>query len=195
MKHDALFILGLPGSGKGTQARKLSEKLGYYYFEMGEVLRHIAEDNTPFGKSVKNSLTHGNLLSDEDIVEVIKLELRHLEVGSGIVFDGVPRRVGQGKFLLDYLKNILGKTNFGTVVINITKEECVKRIAFRSSTAHRADDNEEAVNRRVQEQSATLVEVLDLLKGSSAVYEIDGMPPIEEVERAISSALNISDAS
>jgi adenylate kinase len=191
MKHDTLFVLGLPGSGKGTQARKLADHLGYFYFEMGEILRHVAADHTPLGDTVRYAMEHGDLLQDEDIVEVLKLHMRHLNPGQGIIFDGVPRRVGQGQFMLDYLRNTLQHNNFGTVVINIPPEECEKRIAGRVSQEHRADDTPEAVRIRVQQQLSTLSEVMGLLEKNSTIYQIDGTPPIEEVEKAIHGALGV----
>jgi len=191
MKHDCIFVLGLPGSGKGTQAKRLAEKLGYFYFEMGEILRHVAADHTPLGGTVRRAMEHGDLLQDEDIVEILKLHMRHLEEGQGMIFDGVPRRVGQGQFMLDYLRNDLKHRDFGTIVINIPPELCETRIASRAAQEHRADDTPEAVRIRVKQQMATLGEVLALLENNSTVYQIDGTPSIDEVEKSIHAALGI----
>src|SRR5437868_2637436 len=98
MQYDAIFFLGHPGSGKGTQARILSEKLDFFYFEMGATLREYAKQDTPQGRRTKELLASGVLFTDEDLIPVVTERLGTLPSDRGIVFEGIPRRRGQGEF-------------------------------------------------------------------------------------------------
>src|SRR5271154_1996435 len=102
MEFDVIFIAGPQGSGKGTQGKKLAEKLGFLFWGMGGILREICKEDTPLGKRIVALVDDGTLLSDEDIFEVLKARLPAVPRDRGIIFDGVPRRLGQAKFLIPF---------------------------------------------------------------------------------------------
>ena len=90
-----LIILGPQGSGKGTQAKLLVEKLGLVYLEMGEVLRELARKKTPLGEKIASFQSQGKLVTDEIIAEVLKSFLTEENFKKGILFDGFPRNLSQ----------------------------------------------------------------------------------------------------
>ena len=97
-KFDAIFILGPQGSGKGTQAKLLAEKLGFFGWDTGGVLRKNADVVTSSGEKAGDILKTGRLFTDEELLSVVKKELESLPRDQGIVFDGIPRRTGQAGF-------------------------------------------------------------------------------------------------
>lgn len=97
MDLQVIFIVGPQGSGKGTQGKRLADKLGFLFWGMGDVLREIQSDIVFASKIAM--LNRGTLLPDDLIIEILKNRLPKIPAEKGIIFDGVPRRVGQAEFL------------------------------------------------------------------------------------------------
>src|SRR4051812_46165981 len=102
MDYNVIFVAGPQGSGKGTQGKKLAEKLGFFFFGMGGTLRAILKEGGPLASKIEK-IEGGELLSDDLIIEVLKERLAAIPAGQGIIFDGVPRRIGQAEFLIPFL--------------------------------------------------------------------------------------------
>src|SRR6185503_20728256 len=95
-KHiDTIFFIGPQGSGKGTQAKLLAEKTGFFYWEMGAIFRAMSKSGTELGKKIGELIDQGVLLDDDIWLEVVKHKLAELPKGHRVIFDGVPRRIGQ----------------------------------------------------------------------------------------------------
>jgi len=182
------FILGPQGSGKSTQAKILAQKFDLFYWEMGDILRELGQGNTPLGKQVRELTDQGVLLSDEMIIEVAKQKLHELPSDRGIIFSGIPRRTGQGVFLLEYLRSN-GWTNLITLYIDVPRAEGVKRLLLRANAEHRVDDTPEAIDFRLKQFEEAIAPVVEHLKVSTRFITIDGTPPIPEVTREIDEAL------
>src|SRR5690349_16705033 len=99
MDFNVIFVAGPQGCGKGTQGKKLAEKLGFLFWGMGGMLRAILKEGGPLAAKIQ-VIDDGTLLSDELIIEVLKERLPAVPPGKGIIFDGVPRRLGQAEFLI-----------------------------------------------------------------------------------------------
>lgn len=191
-QYDAIFMIGPQGSGKGTQGEKLAEKLGYFYWEMGAILREEAKKDTPFGQKVKNLIDNGHLLEDEELFRILNTELPEVVKHKRILFDGVPRRVGQGAYLIHYL-NQNGFNQFATVFIDVPKEESVKRLLERAHHEFRHDDTPEKIAYRLDVYDQETKPVLKFLEGIGDFYKIDGVGTIEEITQRINQALNLND--
>ena len=96
-------MLGPPGAGKGTQGRLLSERIGAPRVSTGDMLRAAIASGSALGRSVKETLAKGNLVSDEIVVGLITERLREADCAHGAVFDGFPRTIGQAEVLDDLL--------------------------------------------------------------------------------------------
>lgn len=191
MEIDAVFVVGPQGSGKGTQARLLSERLGFYFWENGAILRSVAQESTDIGKKTKELLETGNLLSDEFLLSIVEGKLHALPKDRGIVFDGLPRRVSQAEFIIDLLGK-LGKNKLVTVFIDVPKEECLKRLMHRADVEHRADDFKGAIEVRLNAFEKETKPAIQYLKENTTFITIDGQPPIEAVTAQIDHALQVS---
>ena len=184
------IIFGPQGSGKGTQARILAGKLGFFYWEMGGILREVAKEESGLGREVKNMVDNGILLPDELLYKVVESRLSKININQGVIFDGIPRRLGLAEFLLGYLKS-QGRENFTTLFIDIPKEESLARLLLRAKTEKRADDTKEKIEFRLEQYYKDTLPVVDYLKIQSNFIEIDGRPGMGEVTQAINQKLNI----
>ncbi len=189
-KYDAIFLIGPQGSGKGTQGRLLAERLGFFYWEMGGILREEAKKDTPFGRKVKGLIDEGLLLEDNELLRILNMELPEVTTHQRIVFDGVPRRVGQGVHLISYLHRE-GFTKLATIFIDVPLDESVKRLTERAHHEFRVDDTPDKIRRRLQIYQSDTLPVLDFLKTLSDFYNIDGMGSVEDVTNRINEALEI----
>jgi len=189
-KLNTIFFIGPQGSGKGTQAKILAAKLNFFHWDMGSILREVAASDTDLGKKVKNLIDTGVLLQDNDLYEVVTYKLDQISPDLGVIFDGIPRRVGQAEFLLNFLKK-QGRQNFATLFINLPKTESLARLLKRGEIEKRADDTKEKIEFRLAQYEQDTLPVLDFLKKQGEFFNIDGQQGVEEVSKAINLALGI----
>ncbi len=187
---NTIFFIGPQGSGKGTQAKLLAKRLNFFYWEMGGILREIATGNSILGLRIKKLIDSGILLNDDDLYQVVKLRLSQIPIDQGVIFDGIPRRLGQAEFLIGYLKE-QNRTEFSTFYINLPKDESIKRLLKRAELEKRADDTLEKIEFRLAQYLEETVPVLDYLKKQGQFFEIDGSPTIEEITKKINSTIRI----
>jgi adenylate kinase len=189
-KIDAIFFIGPQGSGKGTQARKLSEKLAFFYWEMGGIIRQTAQQDSELGTRAKDLHDRGVLFPDEILLEIFKSHMDEIPLDTGVVFDGIPRRVGQAHYVLDVLNN-QKRTNLVTIFLDLPKEDSVSRLLKRAEVENRADDTKEKIEFRLDQYYHDTVPVLDLMREHTTFITIDGRPSIDEVTKAINTALGL----
>jgi len=187
MDYNIIFIAGPQGSGKGTQGKKLAGKLGFLFWEMGGTLRALLASGSELGKKI-SAIDHGTLLSDELIIEVLKDQLPLIPHERGIIFDGVPRRLVQGKFLVEYLKEH-GMDKMATIFIDVPREECVRRLLLRAQHESRVDDTPAAIAQRFKDYDDAIKPAMNYLKEHTAFITIDGMPSPEVIAESITMAL------
>lgn len=191
MDFDAIIILGPQGSGKSTQGKRLAEKLGFFFWDTGEVLRDIYKKGGPLAEKLAPGMEHGVLLSDEIIIEVLQERLPALSPTQGVIFDGVPRRLGQGQFLLEFLKGQKRKRPV-TVFVDVPREVSHERLLRRASIEKRADDTPEAIAERLRAYDETMRPVMEYLRAETTFITIDGRPSVEEIEKNIDAALGLA---
>ncbi len=181
-----IVLLGAPGSGKGTQAKLLSEKFKIPQIATGDILRQEVAAGTGLGNKAKAAMEAAELVSDEVVLGIIQARLSRPEARTGFIMDGFPRNIPQAQEL-DAMLARLGKPVQLSVLVDVDREVLMKRITGRRSCPscgaiyniyfsppkvpgkcdkcgsvlqHRSDDNEESVRKRLQvyeQQSAALV--------------------------------------
>jgi len=191
MDLNVIFFIGPQGSGKGTQAKILAKKLDFFYWEMGGMLRGMKDENTDLARKVTDMINQGILLPDDILLEVVKQKLDEIPAGKGVIFDGIPRRIGQAKFLMDYLKG-QGRKDFTTLYISLPREESMKRLLLRAQKEGRVDDTPEKIEFRLQQYEKDTIPVLEYFRKETNFIEINGQPPIEEVAKSINEALGLA---
>lgn len=188
---NTIFFVGPQGSGKGTQAKMLAKRLGFFHWDMGAILREVAASGTVLGIRIKQLIDSGVLLTEEDLYQVVKLKLNEIPSHNGVIFDGIPRRIAQAEFLLEYLKS-QGRKDFSTISINISEAESLKRLLKRGEIEKRADDTEDKIKFRLKQYEEAIVPVIDFLKTNTDFIEIDGSPSADEVAHKINDALELN---
>ena len=127
LNFDVIFMTGPQGSGKGTQGKRLAAKTNFFLWDMGEVLRSIAAQDTPLGREVAGIINNGNFLSDELLIKILEERLPKVPLDKGVIFDGVPRRMGQAEFLLNFLRT-QERARIATLYIDLPREDSVQRL-------------------------------------------------------------------
>ena len=206
-----LIIFGPQGSGKGTQADALSEKLNIPHITMGDLLRVEAKSGSELGQKINLIINEGKLVPDETVFNLIKDRLSMLDCESGYILDGFPRNLKQAK-LLDGITKIER-----ALEIWISDEESIKRISGRQTCSKcgavyhlefnppqnkgkcdkcqidliiREDDKEEVIKKRL---AVYHEETEPLARHYKDVHlKIDGMPAIMEVTKEVFEKLEIS---
>jgi len=192
MNLNTIFLIGPQGSGKGTQARLLAKRLNFFYWEMGGILREVAKEDSELGKEVKKLVDNGILLEDELLLKVVESRLSHIDKNQGVIFDGIPRRLGQAEFLLNFLKN-QGRKKFITLFLDIPKETTFKRLLLRAEKEGRADDTKEKIQVRLNQYYKDTLPVLNYLKKETNFFQVDGSFTIEEVDQNVNKILGINE--
>ena len=125
-----LIIFGAPGSGKGTQSERLVERYGLHHISTGELLRsHIAQ-GTPLGKVADGFISHGNLIPDELMLDILAEELDSHSDAAGVIFDGFPRTIPQAEALRGLLAGRGSKVH-AVVGLEVPEDELMFGEAWR----------------------------------------------------------------
>jgi adenylate kinase len=191
-----LILLGPPGAGKGTQARRLVDCYGIVQLSTGDLLREAAAAGTPAGLKASEIMARGELVPDDMVVAIVAHRIDRPDCAKGFVLDGFPRTVGQAE-ALDRMLREKGLTLDAVIEIKVDEsillqrvETRVKEMAARGEEL-RTDDNPEVLRRRLvayRAQTAPLVEYYTR-KGKGLLMSVDGMLSIDQVTAEIESLL------
>ncbi|MGJ9404146.1 adenylate kinase [Arthrobacter sp. KK5.5] len=188
-----LLIIGPPGSGKGTQATRISERLGVVAISTGDIFRANVKEETPLGLEAKKYIDAGNFVPDEVTNRMVRDRLLQDDVRDGFLLDGYPRTSAQ----VDELDSILGEGGQELdVVLQLTADddELVQRLLKRAQIEGRADDNEEVIRHRLGLYHEQTQVVVDRYLDRGIVKSVDGLGDIDEVTERVMSSLESSDA-
>jgi adenylate kinase len=185
-----IVIFGAPGSGKGTQSELLIKKFGLSHISTGDVLRKEIAGKTPLGKIAESYITKGELVPDDLIINMLANVLDSKSGSAGVIFDGFPRTLEQGKAL----NRILSERNTEvSIVINLTVEESelINRLLKRGEISGRSDDNPETIAARLNVYKAQTSPLVDFYKQAGKVVEVAAKGrSIEEIYADVEKAVN-----
>jgi len=186
-----LILLGPPGAGKGTQAKRLENLYGFCQLSTGDMLRAEIASGSDLGKKVESILAAGELVSDDIMVEMIAHRIAKPDCEKGFILDGFPRTVAQAEALDDMLQN--HKMDLNAVIqIQVDEEELFNRIKKRSEEdGTRADDNVEVMKNRLAVYKEQTAPIIPYYADKDMLKTVDGMQPIDTVATAIDAILNI----
>ena len=125
-----LILLGAPGAGKGTQAEIISEKFNIPQISTGAILRAAVAEQTPLGKKVEKVMQSGGLVSDEDVIALVKERFGQPDCANGFILDGFPRTIPQAE-ALDVMLKEMGIAIDLAVSLEVEPEKIVTRMAGR----------------------------------------------------------------
>ena len=183
-----IILLGPPGSGKGTQAKRLEARFGLLQISTGEILREAVTADTKLGKKIKSTMDAGELISDKLVLEVIKSRLDEPDCETGVVFDGFPRTVAQAK-TLDDIKRAQGETVDVVIMLDVDDDALITRIEKRATSAGeneaRSDDTVEVLKHRLQAYRTWTAPIIPFYADRGILKRVDGMKDIKQVSSAV----------
>ena len=189
-----IILLGPPGAGKGTQAKKLTDERGMIQLSTGDMLRAAKTSGTEMGNKVAAIMDAGELVTDEIVIGLIEEQLDANPEGS-FIFDGFPRTLPQADALGALLAKH-GKSLDAVIEMQVNDEVLVGRIVGRAEEAAkagqpvRADDNEESLRVRLMEYYKKTSPLIGYYWAKGDLKSIDGLGTIDEVAKAIAGILD-----
>ena len=221
IKKSAIIIFGPPNSGKGTQAKLLAEKLGFFHFMTSPIFKHYMQTrDDPETIRQKELYAKGILLDPSWVLQIVKEKTQEVfDQDKGIVYDGASRTLYEAEGLYPFLVDLFGKENIKIVEIKVDEEERRKRSAKRliceKDSSHvfilseelqpktpcpegdgvlqkRDLDDESLFRTRMDEYNERTMPGLDFLKNKHPVIEVNGEQSILKVHQDILLALKLT---
>jgi adenylate kinase len=210
------IIMGVQGSGKGTQAKLLAEALDLEHISVGDIFRWNVQHHTKLGAQVRRVVAAGELVPDELVASVVHRRLGEHDWNFGFIIDGFPRNQPQARFFLESYD--LDAVILLEVPDRVVEERILSRrlcsrcgldynlISHRPAVADvcdmcggglvtRADDTQEAVRARLRDYHAKTRPVLELFRAKEVVVAVDATGPAAQVQAAIRGHLGVAGAS
>lgn len=207
-----LILLGPPGAGKGTQARRLEDKFGIVQLSTGDMLRALAASGSPLGQQAKQVMEAGQLMPDDIIVRMIAERIAAPDCARGFILDGFPRTIGQAE-ALDTMLATKGLKLDHVIEIEVDDEILIDRIGGRftcetcgegyhdrykqpktagvcdrcggTKFIRRKDDNAATVRARLVAYHNQTAPLLPYYRGRAVLRSVDGMAEIDQVTVAL----------
>jgi adenylate kinase len=187
MDLNTILLIGKPGSGKGTQAKLLSEKTGWPVLVSGDMFRALAKEESFVGRKTKAENDAGLLGPDWWAMYFFQKSILAHPHEQGVIFDGFGRKVPEAKLVIDVLTWL--ERSFKAVHIKVSDENIIDRLTKRSSVSGRPDDG--AIEKRLEEYRNFTDPSIEVFRAADRLVEVDGNGSVEEVNARIRSALNI----
>ncbi len=186
-----IVIFGPPGSGKGTQSEKITDRYGLFHISTGDVLRKHIKDGTELGKTADSYISKGQLIPDQLMIDILDAYLdANPESQNGVIFDGFPRTIPQAEAL-----EKRGTAIDAVVGLEVDDEELTDRLVKRGAMSGRSDDNPETIKKRLDVYHSSTQPLKEYYTKTGHYRSIKGMGGIDEVFGEICSHLDpLSDA-
>lgn len=186
-----IVIFGAPGSGKGTQSEKITEKYGIRHISTGDVLREEIKNGTELGKTAKRYIDEGQLLPDELIIDILASVLDSMKGHNGVIFDGFPRTIPQAEALKKLLQD-RGQDITTMLDLDVPEEELITRLLKRGQESGRADDNMETIKKRLDVYKSQTFPLIEYYKKEGKYNHIKGVGALDDIFRDIAAVIETS---
>ena len=209
-----IVMLGPPGAGKGTQAVRLSERLGVPHISTGDILREAVANDTELGRQAKGYMDAGELVPDELVIAIARERVAREDCARGLVLDGFPRTVAQAEALAEVMAE-LDREPLRVINLQVAEEEIVRRLSTRRTcdtcggifTAEdgepgdpcpnpkcdgklyqRSDDTPEAISERLRAYAEQTQPLIDYYSERGLLVNVPGEGAPDEIAEAVYAA-------
>jgi len=186
-----LILLGPPGAGKGTQAKRIQAKHGFPQLSTGDMLRAAVASGSDLGKSAKVLMDAGELVSDDIMIAMISDRIDQPDCAGGFILDGFPRTVVQAEGL-DKMLAEKGKQLNLVIEMQVDENALIDRIRTRaqeSGGSVRTDDNADVLKNRLSVYRQQTAPLLPYYRDKGVLKAVDGMDEIDDVTASIEALL------
>jgi adenylate kinase len=183
-----VLLLGVQGSGKGTQAKRLASEYGLAHIATGDMLRAAMADGTPLGHRVKPIYDAGDLVPDDLMIDLIRERLSQADTDGGFILDGFPRTMPQA----DALDSMLAEIDRPLTVVlelQVPDEVAIERLRKRAAEEGRSDDTPEAIAKRIDLYTRETKPLVSHYRLAGNLVGIHGDRPENEVFAEIQQAV------
>jgi len=183
-----VVFLGPPGSGKGTQAKLLAERLGVPAISTGDMLRDAVRRGTPLGRRAQAIMEAGELVPDDLVISLVRERTALPDARNGFLLDGFPRTIEQAKALERILEGNAASVD-GVINLFVPEGTLVERLLGRAALEGRSDDRRETVAERLRVYREKTAPLVEYYRGLGLLYDVDGSGSVEEVAGRIDRTL------
>ena len=211
-----IVLLGAPGSGKGTQAKLLSEKYRIPHVSTGDLLRASLAAGTPLGLQAKAAMDAGQLVSDDLVLAIIRERLKNPDAKKGFILDGFPRNIPQAQALDGMLRNIAQPLD-AAILMEVDFDILMQRLTGRRTCEncgaaynvytnpprledqcdrcgghlhHRADDNEETIGNRLRVYDTQTKPLIGYYRDQGRIETVDAVGDVKDIVKRMIAVLD-----
>ena len=213
-----IVLLGAPGAGKGTQAKKLIDKYGLPQISTGDLLRAAVSAGSPLGKEAKSYMDKGELVPDSVVLGMVEERLKQDDCKKGYILDGFPRNTAQAE-ALDKMLASLDMSLDAALSVDVPFEDLMKRLTGRRTCKscgqmynihfkppqkegacdkcsgelfQRDDDKEETIKKRLDVYNAQTAPLIDYYQGKGILKSVSGTGSIDDIFAKVCETLGLS---
>jgi adenylate kinase len=180
-----LMLMGPPGAGKGTQAKRLAAQFGIEHISTGELLRQEVTAGTPVGQQAEEYLDRGDLVPDDLVRDMLLKRLIEADGRGGFLLDGYPRNLAQA----EEARRLATERGIGVdavVALDVSQDEARRRLLGRAGDQDRSDDRGTIIGRRLEVFEHATRPILDFYRDQGVpVITVDGEQPADQVTQEI----------
>lgn len=183
-----LLLIGPPGSGKGTQAVRISDHFGIAHISSGDLLREHVSQGTAIGRTVQEYLAKGDLVPDGIVMDVLRKPVETAARQGGYVLDGFPRTLAQAEAAYEVAREIDAWVQVA-LSFDVPRAELMARILARGRDSGRPDDNQAVIIHRLELFDATAPALIDYYARREVLVTVNGAQLVDQVTAAAIAAL------
>lgn len=182
-----IAMMGKPGSGKGTQAKLLSEALGFDLFSSGDAFRELHKQDTFIGRKAKEEMNKGYLMPHWFASYWFEHKVFNIEQNHGVVFEGPGRKLPEAELFSEVMEWL--ERPYRAINLLVDEDLIIERLHKRAEEEGRGDDDPESIKLRFEEYNKYTTHSIEHFRKKGTLIEVDGMKDPEVVQESILNAL------